>query len=344
MKKILCLLITTILLLITNLNASANTTQQNIMDWHYHTFSDGTVAPVFGSESIGWEIMEFQHFGTTGTVKYRFEDNVSLTYRSRFTNGAALWSSATSATFQNVTDTSTTANVTVKNATLNTGIVALAVPTSISGDFHYHATNWIIKYNSNENPTKITFAHELGHVFGLVDLNNSSNINKLMYFNESRTAINPTANDIKGFNVATGVHNSHSWAYTSNSYRKCNGCGGISTYNHPYTWTNYNDSLHKGYCSHCNQTLYASHTKNTFVNENSTKHRAYCKCSKDMGLENHTKDTFVSQNAAQHKVYCKCGKYRGLENHTPNSTNTGCTLCNYVGSVGGTVSYPGDDD
>ena len=343
MKRIVSIFLSVIILCASAVTVYAHPNKHGgaILDTYLH---NGNI--VTGAESIGWGVKEFRHLNSH-TATYCFDSGVATSYRTNFNQGAALWNDNTDA--QLTLTTSSSANITVRMKTSSdTGIPAtaraatgtLVSPDPVTG----HTSQWqiIICLTSLTN---IDCAHEFGHVFGLVDLESTSNVKTLMYYNsDNRKAKKPTEKDIKGFKFITGLHTNHSWVYRNNSSRYCSVCGGISTYNHPYSWSYYNTSKHKGYCSHCAQTVYVNHSWVNYHSINSTQHTKKCSVCNEVLSENHYNDTFISKNVAQHKIYCKCGKYQGMENHTPNATNTGCTKCDYVGSVGGTVSYPGDDE
>jgi hypothetical protein len=53
-----------------------------------------------------------------------------------------------------------------------------------------------------------------GHIFGMVDLYNDKNKNKLMYGNSNRTVSVPQAADLQGMGVITGYHTLHSFVMT----------------------------------------------------------------------------------------------------------------------------------
>ena len=108
-----------------------------------------------------------------------------------------------------------------------------------SADSAGHLTSWFIRLNSAylNNITPLVIAHEFGHAFGLADLYNSSNSNKLMYgtYDEQNppNLTAPAAKDMWGAKVITGYHTSHSWeyVYVSNDKhrRRCTSCGGYKT-------------------------------------------------------------------------------------------------------------------
>ena len=92
--------------------------------------------------------------------------------------------------------------------------------------------------NRAYNMTASTLAYELGHAIGLNDLYDDQNVDKLMYGVENyRTVTSPSASDIWGAKVITGVHNTHMWAYKYHSTTGtginrhvgcCTSCNGLS--------------------------------------------------------------------------------------------------------------------
>lgn len=144
------------------------------------------------------------HWGSN-TVSYKFS-GLSSAYKEMFRDAAEIWESCTSA---HITESSSAVGTVTKEniESIAPGCPAITVtPMNVSSP--YHGYTWTIYMNSTRmnELTAVSLAHEIGHVFGLVDLYNSSNINKLMHFSEYRTATAPTSSDVKGFNVITGLH------------------------------------------------------------------------------------------------------------------------------------------
>ena len=196
----------------------------------------------YGGEEIGWIINEEGH--TNGTeLKYRFATNVLNSVKTLVSSGAALWTN----TNQTVTiSKDNSANGIVEVMDLSSGTVAQTVKQSV--DSNGHVTQWVISLNTDylvmdpDDPppshiiTKQDVAHEFGHVIGLRDLYDSSNINKLMYSSIDSTATVPNTWDIRGARLILGRHYSHTWEYVfyqtnssgNNTHRRrCSYCHGI---------------------------------------------------------------------------------------------------------------------
>lgn len=138
-----------------------------------------------------------------------------------------------------------------------------------------------------------TYAHEIGHVYGLDHVSSASSI---MYSNASPTK-SVTSNDIKGMSVVTHSHVSHSFT----QYKQ------------------YSNSKHKTICATCKGYKYESHT---LSNGNCTKCGYEC---------SHTFGNASYFSTSYHKRTCsKCG-YILKEPHI--ITVNGCTECGYTGPV-----------
>lgn len=212
--------------------ASAHpSSQEGILSQAY---DDNTGRYYIGGESVGWSIDEKNHTnGTTLTYKYITSDSTAT---QLVLAGMDIWKGY--ATF--------------KQSSSGTGTFGLFSDESGSSDnvnakFHNyvsdssgHLKEWKIDINIAKlhSITGITIAHEIGHAFGLNDLYDSSNRDKLMYgINANRTATCLHQRDIQGFQVITGVHTSHTWAYkhyakpSSTNYhiKYCKICNGLTT-------------------------------------------------------------------------------------------------------------------
>jgi hypothetical protein len=198
-------------------------------------------------ESIGWIIKEDNHSNSTN-ITYKFYDgdrNMTDAYKTIIRNGASKWSY-----YGSVSESSSgTGRVQTFNDPNSSNI---ALFDDQSCDSNCHLIYWRIQFNRALNFTSVTAAHEFGHAFGLNDLYNSENYNKLMCGKELyRTATMLTTQDLKGFRVITGLHTSHSWAYRRVDgypasipvhYKYCTSCDGYKIEN---------CSPQSGVCSQC---------------------------------------------------------------------------------------------
>ncbi len=145
-------------------------------------------------ELSGWGINESIHTNSKNLTYYFYSGDSNLTdaYKTIIRNGASKWSS-----YGTISEsTSGTGKIhTYENA--NTDEVAAFYDPA--KDSNGHLTYWAIKFNRARNFTAITAAHEFGHAYGLMDLYDNNNIDKLMLSYEGRSATNPTPADIQGF-------------------------------------------------------------------------------------------------------------------------------------------------
>jgi hypothetical protein len=204
--------------------------------------STGQKGLVWGGEIVGWDIDESFHNSNT-ELKYWFDTNDAyLNSNNRKTivrSGAAKWSHpyeiTEMSTFQSTTGTINTFSQ-VKNP--DTGEVAIArrfksgSPNS-DGHMNVNTVSWGIQINRHTDAngllTNVSIAHEFGHAYGLRDLYNDCNKDKLMYYNATLgTATGITAFDLNGANVITGCH-SHSSSTVWN-YRNARKVTGYKVY------------------------------------------------------------------------------------------------------------------
>ncbi|QNU66726.1 hypothetical protein EHE19_018095 [Ruminiclostridium herbifermentans] len=171
----------------------------------HSTLQGGTIN---WGEYSGWSIHEGIHTNST-TITYKFYDgdrNLTDTIKSLVRNGASKWSS-----YGTISESS---SGTGKIQTFISSNDTVAEFYDTATDFNGHLTYWTIRFARNKNITSVTAAHEFGHVYGLKDLTDFSNLDKLMITYEERTATAPTTQDIKGFRVIMGQHVYHnSWSY-----------------------------------------------------------------------------------------------------------------------------------
>lgn len=205
-----------------------------------------------GSESIGWVILDECHLGSC-IGSYKFSVLVPDEYRELFYDAVDIWENSTQA--QMTEDENAIGKIYIETKSYENYVAMTAYDDT---DSNGHLLSWAIVMNDYYNVTADILAHEIGHVWGLNDLYEDSNINKLMYAYSTCTATAPTSSDIKGFNVITGLHTTHTWLY-KNAYQYCSICSGRKTETHRYVWTDYSGTKHKGTCSLCGKIVYESH-------------------------------------------------------------------------------------
>lgn len=155
-------------------------------------------------EVIGWSIDEDYHTNST-LLYYKFDStdtNLTESMKTTVRNGASKWSS-----YGSITESSSAIGTICTFYDSNTTTVAKFY--NYSSNSSGHLTSWKIGWNRAKSPTATTMAHEFGHAYGLNDLQDTMNTNKLMFGTESRTATGPTTQDGKGFRVIVGTHYNH---------------------------------------------------------------------------------------------------------------------------------------
>ncbi len=295
-----------------------------------------------GDESVGWQLYYsdnysayLHHDSYHNTITYYFHPNPSQDYTypsiasvtsdmaDKFDSGADMWNNAKYNTSLSVASLSSVSSSTaavidvMKYTSIEQTAAIMASEDRIEYGDHKHIQKAVILINSNcwadddEAKNIGTCAHEIGHVIGLKDLNNSSNKDKLMYFHtDNRTTDILHASDIKGAAVVSGVHTNHlAGSYTSLDeyhYGKCSMCDhdmpmNLHTLTPPYTSNN--DYKHSAKCSVCNGTGTENHNWNTPSYWTSTNHVISCtKCNKSV-YPSHG-GTFSSINDEEHQKYC----------------------------------------
>jgi len=185
-----------------------------------------------GGEGSGWNVDESYH-GGSDSIYYRFnemDNNLTTRYRNMMNTGASTWGYGR-ITLTGEYDTRTPyTSVETYNNPYDT---RYAYTTPISTPSNGHVSVWKICLNRYNSITASICAHELGHVFGLLDLYASQNYNKLMCgYGNAMTANSPTSDDMLGYNVIVGYHTAHTIQYTT-------------------TGATPNTAIHQKYCSVC---------------------------------------------------------------------------------------------
>ena len=205
-----------------------------------------------GGEEIGWIVDETEHSGQGTNITFSFhnESQYALTesQKQMFRTAAAMWNVSASSGYPD-------ANITITEDPSMMGVGLIYADyvefddnpaQHFAGAFYFsdlndsdgHSQIWYICINKYRTITTVDAAHELGHAIGLLDLEHSSNSDKLMYGFSSRSAVRPTDSDVKGARVISGQHSEHSWtggyvyavsSSPNNAHRKiCSVCDGYS--------------------------------------------------------------------------------------------------------------------
>jgi len=186
-----------------------------------------------GGDEVGWSIDEGVH--TNGaSLTYSFDStdsNLTPTLKNVVRAGAGLWSGTVN--IQEKTDGTGKGLITTYNEA-GSGVIAKFC--EFTANSSGHLTAWKIKLNRAHTQNQVVIAHEFGHAIGLNDLYEYRSRYKLMYGYDTGLANSPTATDIWGAKLITGVHSSHTWGYkyySTNSsgnvhIKYCTQCGGLS--------------------------------------------------------------------------------------------------------------------
>lgn len=223
-----------------------------------HTIPPNSV--VIGNEEIGWVIdLSCHNSGTTLYYKFDNTDPYISNYKKIVVDGTALWSpTVTISENSNAVGTI----LTREGSTAPDAPVAVFLGYNPVPDSGHH-TRWEIIINRKKSANKIIMAHELGHAFGLLDLQLGINIDKLMYGYANLAATAPTAMDKMGVRVISGSHSTHTFRYrffdvSSGVYRDCRYCIVCNGYRDvaPCTYTN-------NVCTKCGVTKGGPHPYST---------------------------------------------------------------------------------
>jgi hypothetical protein len=159
-------------------------------------------------ENVGWVIHEYIHtnfHNTSPILTYRFHSNVTSAHKQLTIDGARLW---TNVGFT-VRETNPNSMGLIKSELLPVG--GAAKITNRWVDVNDHLISWEVhvttRSTSQQHLSPQSLSHEFGHAFGLVDLYDDRNKDKLMYHNSTyKTAFAPTTIDRNGASVITGQH------------------------------------------------------------------------------------------------------------------------------------------
>jgi len=198
MKKVFTLMIIFIFIISLSIKVFSHpSTQGNRIIWG--ETSNTTI-------NVGWSIYDNDHHTNNRVIMYKV-DNSAASYRNMISQGAMRWAPSFT-----IMESQNALGVIFTDNNPNSGVIARIH--MMQSDSSNHFTSWRMTLNTARLITATTIAHEFGHVIGLVDLNHNDNINKLMYFSDASTAAFPHSSDIKGANVITGQHTTHTSGYT----------------------------------------------------------------------------------------------------------------------------------
>ena len=208
-------------------------------------------------EITGWSIDEYAHNGSAYfTYTFDFGDEYIYDYISDIYGGVSKWSS-----YAAIWENEYSPN---EFQTYYEASSVVAYWTYYGTDENGHVTSFAICLNRYNNPDSYVVAHEIGHQFGLNDLYDSNNSDKLMYGWQNENE--PSTQDLKGFDVIIGLHNYHTefseTAVEINDWYHgypCTYCDGLDLEDHifsdavPYVY------IHVYYCIKCNNHYFEEH-------------------------------------------------------------------------------------
>lgn len=156
---------------------------------------------VYGSEAKGYMVDSEQLREKKATFNTSALD---AEYKSYVTGGAKLWNDTGVVTFK---QSKNSPNRMYTYNDKNTNVAGLCARTGVSANgkilvFEIRLNKYHFK-KMGKKLNKALVAHEFGHALGLEDLYNDCNRGQIMNGSSRRTAIKPSAKDIKGAKYAT---------------------------------------------------------------------------------------------------------------------------------------------
>jgi hypothetical protein len=231
---------------------------------------------VGGRDTIGWHINENAH--TWGTA-LTFKTHPSLLSHELLTTlqGAAKWKAPYSV--QVNSNSPNTVGFYSDNQCIALAMFRISRATV---DSNRHFTKWEIEIHRGRGATAVSMAHEFGHAFGLMDLFVFPSGSTLMFAAETRTATEPTAADLRGASVITGIHGpGTSSPHIFNRFLT-----------NPVVYPNLPRTHHMVTCSVCHgdrvtPTARQPHVATSFSSVTATHHVGNCPCGVSTGSSPH---------------------------------------------------------